>query len=92
MRFNLGLCGPSNNASSQNTAAQGQIQNAYAQALAHLQQYLQQNPFPLQNIKPPAAAPQTGQTMLGGGQNFGGAHGGLMDVLAKAQKPKKGQP
>lgn len=80
-KFSLRLHGPTNNASSQNTNAQQQIQQAYQQAMKAFMQWQQANPFPLNNVKPPAAAPQFGAQ--GGGQDFGGMHGALMNTLSQ---------
>lgn len=66
--------GATNNASSQNTAAQQQIEQSRQQAMQMLAQWLQQNPFPLQNAKPPAPPQQMGGTVNpGAGQQFGGS-------------------
>lgn len=76
--------GATNNASSQNTAAQQQIQQAYQQAMQHFQQWLQANPFPLNNISPPTAGPQFGGSAPG--QTFGGKSGGQLMNDIKGKK------
>lgn len=86
-KFSLRLHGPSNNASSQNTAAQQQIQQAYEQAMKSFMQWQQANPFPLNNIAPPKAGPQFGTQAPG--QDFGGMHGALSNTLAQNGGGKK---
>ena len=84
----------SNNAASQNAAANQQVQQNTQQAQAALQQYLQSNPSILAGAKPPSA-PQQFSGPQGGGNFGGGAMSGQMGSMPQPRPqgpPPQGGP